>query len=35
MPHPLLGGDETWSNIYYSLFMVFAGLTAILHMENK
>jgi len=35
MPHPWIGGDETLSDIYFLAFVAFAGLTAILHMDNK
>ena len=36
MPHPILiGGNETVSDIFYMLFMVFAGLTLIMYWENK
>ena len=36
MPHPILtDGNETVSDIFYILFMVFAGLTLLSHWENK
>jgi len=35
VPHPLTGGNEMISDIYYYLFCLFAGLTVILDMENK
>jgi len=35
MPHPLFGGSETASDIYFILFCLFGGLSFILHMDNK
>jgi len=35
MPHPLFGGDETLSDIYFLAFVAFAGLTVVLSMDNK
>jgi hypothetical protein len=35
MPHPLVGGNETLSDIYFLAFVAFAGLTVILNMDNK